>query len=129
MTSKGDFVAIEALGLAAVDEVGSISNEATMLIVDTIFERVLLVVQGATAQALRTTPRDVVLTTGHGGGREGEAVLAKVGAALGLAPCPWLLPLADSKRGECKGARNPRTRGGITCEERRKGRRISTCKE
>jgi len=38
----------------------------------------------------------VVLTTGRGGGREDEAVLAKVGAALalglGLAPLPWLLP-------------------------------------
>jgi len=38
----------------------------------------------------------MVLTTGHGGGREGEAVLAKFGEALalgfGLAPLPWLLP-------------------------------------
>ncbi|WMV32351.1 hypothetical protein MTR67_025736 [Solanum verrucosum] len=51
---------------------------------------------GAIAQAPRTTPRAVVLTTGHGGGSEDEAVLAKVGAVLafglGLAPIPWLLP-------------------------------------
>ncbi|KAG5608927.1 hypothetical protein H5410_020208 [Solanum commersonii] len=45
ITSMGDSVAIEALGLAAIDEVGIISDEATVLIVGSIFDRVLLVVQ------------------------------------------------------------------------------------
>ncbi|KAG5584293.1 hypothetical protein H5410_044727 [Solanum commersonii] len=36
---------ILALGLAATDEVGIISDEATVLIVESIFEQVLLVVQ------------------------------------------------------------------------------------
>ncbi|KAK4729549.1 hypothetical protein R3W88_022537 [Solanum pinnatisectum] len=45
MASMGDYVAIEALGLAATDKVGIISDEATVLIVEYIFDRVLLVVQ------------------------------------------------------------------------------------
>ncbi|KAG5621727.1 hypothetical protein H5410_006945 [Solanum commersonii] len=45
MTSMGDSIAIEALELAATDEVGIILDEAIVLIVESIFERVLLVVQ------------------------------------------------------------------------------------
>ena len=41
----GDSVAIEALGLAATDGVGIISDEVVVLIVESIFERILLVVQ------------------------------------------------------------------------------------
>ncbi|KAG5600718.1 hypothetical protein H5410_032088 [Solanum commersonii] len=45
MTSMGDSIATEALGLAAPDGMGIISDEATVLIVGSIFDRVLLVVQ------------------------------------------------------------------------------------
>lgn len=45
MTSMDDYVAIEALGLVKTDEVGIISDEATVLIEESNFERVLSIVQ------------------------------------------------------------------------------------
>ncbi|KAG5584842.1 hypothetical protein H5410_045276 [Solanum commersonii] len=45
MASMGVSVAIEALGLVTIYEVGIISDKVTVLIVVSIFERVLLVVQ------------------------------------------------------------------------------------
>ena len=45
MTSIGDSAATEALGSAAIDGVGIISDEAKVWIVGSIFERALLVVQ------------------------------------------------------------------------------------
>ncbi|KAH0737525.1 hypothetical protein KY290_036230 [Solanum tuberosum] len=48
MTSMGDSVAIEALGLAATDEVGIGSDEVIVLILESIFERVFLVMQQST---------------------------------------------------------------------------------
>ncbi|KAH0632830.1 hypothetical protein KY284_035616 [Solanum tuberosum] len=48
MTSMGDSVAIEALRLAATDEVGIGSDEVIVLILESIFERVFLVMQQST---------------------------------------------------------------------------------
>ncbi|KAG5605109.1 hypothetical protein H5410_026601 [Solanum commersonii] len=60
ITSMGDSVATEALGLAAIDEVGIISDKVDVLIVESIFERVLLVVQVRNEE-----PVEISLTLDH----------------------------------------------------------------
>ncbi|KAG5617913.1 hypothetical protein H5410_017737 [Solanum commersonii] len=52
MTSIADSVATEALGLAVIDGVTIISGEKTVLIVESILNRVLLVVQVRNAESV-----------------------------------------------------------------------------
>uniref|UniRef100_M1B3T1 Uncharacterized protein n=1 Tax=Solanum tuberosum TaxID=4113 RepID=M1B3T1_SOLTU len=93
----GDFVATEALGLAATDGVAIILDEATVLIVESSLDRVLLVVQVRNEKSIEISlPLDRVKYGCSASGYFGEAALTQcIYFSLNLIE-------VDSKRRICK---------------------------